>query len=162
MPQIIHVGMADHVAVKETATLVTLGLGSCIGLVIYDPASKLAAMAHIMLPAKHDAPNVPKPGKFADTAVPILLDELFKLGASKTILRAKMAGGAQMFNLPGKDNAVLAVGARNIEATTAMLKKHGIQLVASSTGGNRGRSIEYSTDTHKLIVKTLGAGSQEL
>jgi len=156
------VGMADLVSVRHPATLVTLGLGSCIGLVIFDPSTKVAAMAHIMLPDSRDAKEVPKPGKFADTAVPLLLEHLKNLGAVKGQLKAKMAGGAQMFNIPGKDNSLLAVGSRNVEATTAMLAKHGVPLVASDVGGNKGRSVEFNTETWKLLVKTLGTGSQEL
>ena len=160
----IHVGMADLVVSKHPATLVTLGLGSCIGLVIYDTASKVAGMVHIMLPDSREGKNLPKPGKFADTAVPLLLDELAKLGAgNRAQLKAKMAGGAQMFAMPGKtDNAIFAVGNRNIEATTKMLAVAGIKIIASDTGGSKGRTIEFSTETMKLIVKTLGTGTKEL
>lgn len=162
MAQPIHVGMADLVVSKHPATLVTLGLGSCIGLVIYDQISKTAGMVHIMLPDSHAAKNNPKPGKFADTAVPLLLDELIKLGINKSQLRAKMAGGAQMFSMPGKDSAIFAVGSRNVEATLKMLAFEGIRLVASDTGGSKGRSVEFSTETMKFIVKTLGSGTKEL
>ena len=159
----IHVVMADLVVSKHPATLVTLGLGSCIGLVIFDSVSKTAGMVHIMLPDSRDAKNIPKPGKFADTAVPLLLDELAKLGVNKSQLRAKIAGGAQMFSMPGRtDNAIFGVGSRNVEATTKMLAAAGIRLVASDTGGSKGRSVEFSTETLKFIVKTLGSGTKEL
>jgi len=156
--------MADLVVSKHPATLVTLGLGSCIGLVIYDQVSRTAGMVHIMLPDSRDAKNLPKPGKFADTAVPLLLDELAKLGArDKTQLRAKMAGGAQMFMMSGKaDNAIFAVGNRNIETTTKLLSEAGIRLVASDTGGSKGRTVEFSTETMKFVIKTLGSGTKEL
>ncbi len=162
MAQPIHVGMADLVVSRHPATLVTLGLGSCIGLVVYDQATKTAGMAHIMLPDSRDVKNPPKPGKFADTAVPLLLEELLKLGVNKSQLRAKMAGGAQMFTMPGKDSAIFAVGARNVEATLKMLSAEGIRLVASDTGGNKGRSVEFNTETMKFVVKTLGSGTKEL
>ena len=158
----IHVGMADLVVSKHPATLVTLGLGSCIGLVIYDQASKTAGLVHIMLPDSREAKDLPKPGKFADTAVPLLLSELTKLGVNKSQLRAKMAGGAQMFSMPGRQDAIFSVGARNAEATTKLLTQAGIKIVASDTGGNKGRTIEFSTETMKLIVKTLGSGVKEL
>jgi chemotaxis protein CheD len=154
--------MADLVVSKHPANLLTLGLGSCIGLVIYDQLSKSAGMVHIMLPDSRDVKNIPKPGKFADTAVPLLLEELLKLGVNKSQLRAKMAGGAQMFSIPGKDNAIFSVGTRNVEATTKMLANAGVRLVASDTGGNKGRSVEFSTETMKLVVKTLGSGTKEL
>ena len=89
MSAVTHVGMADLVSVRHPATLVTLGLGSCIGLVIFDPSTKVAAMAHIMLPDSRDAKEVPKPGKFADTAVPLLLEHLKNLGAVKGQLKAR-------------------------------------------------------------------------
>jgi chemotaxis protein CheD len=162
MVQPIHVGMADLVVSRHPATLVTLGLGSCIGLVVYDQMSKMAGMVHIMLPDSREVKNIPKPGKFADTAVPLLLEELAKLGANKSQLRAKMAGGAQMFSMPGKDSAIFAVGARNVEATTKMLAAAGIRIVASDTGGSKGRSVEFSTETMKFILKTLGSGTKEL
>lgn len=162
MAQPVHVGMADLVVAKHPATLVTLGLGSCIGLVIYDQVSKAVGMVHIMLPDSREAKNIPKPGKFADTAVPLLLEELAKLGVSKTQLRAKMAGGAQMFSMPGKDSAIFSVGTRNIEATTKMLADAGIRIVASDTGGNKGRSVEFNTETMKFTVKTLGSGTKEI
>ncbi len=162
MAQPVHVGMADLVVSKPPATLVTLGLGSCIGLVIYDQVSKAVGMVHIMLPDSREAKNIPKPGKFADTAVPLLLEELAKLGVNKSQLRAKMAGGAQMFAMPGKDSAIFSVGTRNVEATTKMLAEAGIRIVASDTGGNKGRSVEFNTETMKLTVKTLGTGTKEI
>lgn len=158
----VHVGMADLIVAKHPVNLVTLGLGSCIGLVIFDQTTKSAGMVHIMLPDSRDTKNIPKPGKFADTAIPLLLDELFKLGVNKAQLRAKMAGGAQMFSMPGKDNAIFSVGTRNIEATTKILAAHGIKVVASDTGGNKGRSVEFSSETLKFIVKTLGSGTKEI
>jgi chemotaxis protein CheD len=155
--------MADLVVSKHPAVLVTLGLGSCIGLVIFDQVSRTVGMVHIMLPDSREAQNIPKPGKFADTAVPLLLDELQKLGAVKAQLRAKMAGGAQMFSIPGKaDNAIFGVGNRNIEAATRMLAASGIRLVSSDTGGSKGRSVEFSTETLKFTVKTLGSGTKEI
>ncbi|MDR0764580.1 MAG: chemotaxis protein CheD [Synergistaceae bacterium] len=159
----IHVGMADLVVSKHPATLTALGLGSCIGLVIFDQLSRTAGMAHIMLPDSSEAHKVSRPGKFADTAVPLLLDELYKLGTVKAQLRAKMAGGARMFPVSGKaDHAIFSVGNRNIEATTRMLGAAGIRLVASDTGGSKGRSVEFSTETLKFAVKILGTGTNEI
>jgi chemotaxis protein CheD len=106
--------------------------------------------------------NNPKPGKFADTAVPLLLEELYKLGVNRSQLRAKMAGGAQMFSIPGKDSGIFAVGSRNQEATLKCLSAEGVKLVASDTGGSKGRSVEFNSDTLKLLVKTLGSGIKEL
>jgi chemotaxis protein CheD len=95
-------------------------------------------------------------GKFADTAIPAVIDEMIKKGASKTRMKAKIAGGAQMFALPGTPTDFLSVGSRNVKETTSMLAKYGIPLVASDTGGNKGRTVEFSTATWMLGIKTLG------
>lgn len=152
-----HVGMADLVVVSAPARLITLGLGSCIGLVIYDETAKVAGMAHIMLPESRDSKEKSeKPGKFADVAVGYLVDELLKKKASKERLRAKYAGGSQMFASVTGGADFLAVGARNSKETKAMLDKYGVKIMASDTGGNKGRTVEFNTDTWKLSVKVLG------
>ena len=160
MENTYHVGMADVVAVSSPAKLITLGLGSCIGLVIYDEIAKVAAMAHIMLPESRGGKEPEKPGKFADLAVPFLLDELLKKHAQKERLKAKFAGGAQMFanvaSVGGAD--FLAVGVRNAAETLAFLNKLKIKVVASDTGGNKGRTVEFNTETWMLSVKVLGKG----
>jgi chemotaxis protein CheD len=162
MESTYHVGMADLVVANAPATLITLGLGSCIGLVIFDSVAKVVGMAHIMLPDSRGAKAIEKVGKFADTAVPAVIDEMLKKGASKARMKAKIAGGAQRFAVPGANTDFLAVGARNIKETTDMLTKSGISLVASDTGGNKGRTVEFSTVTWMLTIKTLGKGKTEI
>jgi chemotaxis protein CheD len=156
MENTYHVGMAELIVVSAPAKLITLGLGSCIGLVIFDSTAKIAGMAHIMLPDSRGAKTVEKVGKFADIAVPTLIDEMIKKGASKARMKAKIAGGAQMFALQDTPTDFLAVGARNVKETTSMLAKWGIALIASDTGGNKGRTVEFSTTTWMLAIKTLG------
>lgn len=155
-------GMADMMVVKAPAKLVTLGLGSCIGLVVFDATAKLAGMAHIMLPESRGADNIEKIGKFADTAVPALIDEMLKKGAVRNHMKAKIAGGAQMFALPGASAEFLTVGARNVKETTAQLARWAVALVASDTGGNKGRTVEFSTSNWMLKIKTLGKGVTEI
>jgi chemotaxis protein CheD len=162
MENAYHVGMADLIVVSAPAKLITLGLGSCIGLVIFDAAAKIAGMAHIMLPDSRGAKGIEKVGKFADTAVPMVIDEMIKKGALKTRMKAKIAGGAQMFAVPDTATDFLSVGSRNIKETTAMLAKAGIPLIASDTGGNKGRTVEFSTSTWMLTIKTLGKGKTEI
>jgi chemotaxis protein CheD len=162
MENTYHVGMADLVVVTAPATLITLGLGSCIGLVIFDSAAKVVGMAHIMLPDSRGAKAIEKIGKFADTAVPAVMDEMLKKGASKARMKAKIAGGAQMFALPDAPTDFLAVGSRNVKETTALLARAGIALVASDTGGNKGRTVEFSTSTWMLTIKTLGKGKADI
>jgi len=123
----------------------------------------VAGMSHIMLPNNHEGKDVKKLGKYADTAVPKLIEDLIALGALKSRLKAKMAGGAQMFSVPGKNSAsFLAIGERNIETTKKMLEQYGIPLVASDVGGNKGRSVEFYTDNWIMIVKVIGSEVKKL
>ena len=87
---------------------------------------------------------------------------MLRHGATKSRIRAKIAGGAQMFALPGANADFLTVGAKNVRETTMRLSRLGIALIASDTGGNRGRTIEFSTDDWLLKIKTLGKGITEI
>jgi chemotaxis protein CheD len=158
----IVLGMADLMVIRAPVKLITLGLGSCIGLVVYDVTAKVAGMAHIMLPNSRGLMGSEKVGKFADTAVPKIIDDMIRLGAIKTRIRAKIAGGAQMFSLPGMSADFLTVGAKNVSETTMRLRSMGIALAAADTGGNNGRTIEFSTSNWMLKVKTLGKGVKEI
>lgn len=159
-----HVGMAEMTVVSSPEKLITLGLGSCIGLVLFDQTARVAGMVHIMLPDSRGAGKkaLEKPGKFADTAIPTLIDEVCRHGAVKSRLKAKMAGGSQMFALPGAQTDFLAVGSRNGKETETLLKKYGINLIAFDTGGNKGRTVEFSTLTWMLKVRVLGKGTSEI
>ena len=160
--QTLVLGMADLMVVPAPVKLVTLGLGSCVGLVVFDTYAKVAGMAHIMLPDSRGLRGSEKVGKFADTAVPALLEEMLKKGATRSHIKAKLAGGAQMFSLPGASADFLTVGSKNVSETKAKLLKMGIALIASDTGGNKGRTIEFSTSNWMLKVKTLGKGVTEI
>jgi chemotaxis protein CheD len=158
MAEVYHVGMGEIIVAKHPVILTSLGLGSCLGLVIYDEIAKVAGMSHIMLPENHEGREVKKFGKYADTAIPKLIEELIALGALRSRLKAKMAGGAQMFSIPGKNSgSFLAIGERNIEATKKMLSNFGISLVAYDVGGNKGRSVEFYTDNWIMVVKVIGS-----
>ncbi|MBQ9628703.1 MAG: chemotaxis protein CheD [Synergistaceae bacterium] len=158
----IVLGMADLMVIRAPIKLVTLGLGSCIGLVVYDSTAKVAGMAHIMLPNSRGLMGSEKVGKFADTAVPALIDAMEKQGAVKSRIKAKLAGGAQMFALPGMSADFLTVGAKNVTETKKRLSLLRIALIAADTGGNKGRTIEFSTSNWMLKVKTLGKGVSEI
>lgn len=155
----IKVGMADLKVCKEPDTLTTLGLGSCVGIALYDKASKVAGLAHIMLPSSQEIRNNANKAKFADTALDILLDEMIKLGVRKTQIQAKIAGGAQMFSF-NTNNDVLKVGERNVIATKKKLSEMGIRIIAEDTGGNYGRTIEVDPISGDLLIKTIGSGTK--
>lgn len=155
-------GLGDvHVSDDPDTSLECLGLGSCIGLCIYDPVARVAGIAHIVLPESNRGGNTTLPGKFADTAVPMLVQGMERKGASKSRMVVKMAGGAQLLQaLTG--GAAIEMGAMNIKMTRRALANEGLTLAASDIGGNRGRSMWFEVGTGKLMVKIIGSTPTEL
>lgn len=159
---VVKVGIAQMDVVKEPNTIRTSGLGSCVGVVLYDETKKIAGLVHIMLPdsslGKTTTINV---AKFADTGIEALI-ELLKLEGAQTFrLKAKIAGGAQMFKFTS-DIDSMRIGPRNVEAVKNELRKKGIPLVAEDTGGNSGRTIEFNPATSKLKIRTVNQGVSEI
>lgn len=159
--KVIKVGMADLNIAKTPDKLMTLGLGSCIGIVLYDPLAKVGGMAHIMLPDSTQIKNNSNLAKFADTAVEVLIKKMTALGAQKTRLVAKLAGGAQMFDFK-QTSDVMRVGYRNDIASRKVLEGLRIPIVAEDTGKNYGRTIELDTETGILHVKSINHGLKEI
>lgn len=158
---IVRVGIADMNIVRTPSTIRTSGLGSCVGVVLYDSAKKIAGMVHIMLPdstlGKSSRINV---AKFADTGIYALLELLKAEGVRPFSLKAKIAGGAQMFQFGSNDT--IRIGPRNVEAVKSELKRLSIPIVAEDTGGSSGRTIEFDPETSILHVRTVNAGTKEM
>ena len=155
MADVIRVGMADLNVCKAPDSITTLGLGSCVGIVLYDKKSKIAGLAHIMLPDSTQIRNNTNVAKFADTGIDQLIKELKTAGADINSLTAKIAGGAQMFNFTSSSE-LTKVGDRNVEATVNKLQSLKIPILASDTGKNYGRTIIFSPDTGLLQIKAVG------
>ncbi|CRZ34538.1 chemotaxis protein CheD [Herbinix hemicellulosilytica] len=155
MSKIIKVGMADANVCAAPDVITTLGLGSCVGIVLYDPVSKIAGLAHIMLPDSTKILNNSNKYKFADTAIDILIKDMMRIGANRNNLVAKIAGGAQMFNF-GNSSEMMRIGDRNVEATKEKLAQLGIRILAEDTGANYGRTIEFYPETGLLHIKAVG------
>lgn len=151
MKKKVIIGIGEWAVERNPAILVTLGLGSCVGVCVRDPIAKVGAMVHVMLPDSGGKPTN-TPGKFADTGVDIIVEELLKMGAQRNRLEAKIAGGASMFQ------SAMDIGARNVEAVKKSLQRNGIKLIAEDTGGNKARSIEYDIETGKLLVRKVKTG----
>lgn len=155
MGQMIKVGMADMNLCSAPDAITTLGLGSCVGIVLYDAAKKICGMVHVMLPDSTQIRNNQNRAKFADTGIEALLEELLKLGANRRCITAKIAGGAQMFAF-STNNDMLRVGERNVEATKRKLAQLGIPILAEDTGLTYGRTIEFYPENGSLVVKAVG------
>ena len=151
----IKVGMADLNICKAPDMITTLGLGSCIGIAVYDPVTKVGGLAHIMLPDSKQMRNNSNIAKFADTGIEELVKRVVMAGANKRRLVAKIAGGAKMFQVSGL-STVGKVGERNAQASRAKLKQLGIPLLAEDTGLNYGRTVELYPETGEFRIKAVG------
>ncbi len=158
MSKTIVVGISDLNIAQKGDILVTYALGSCIGICLYDPVTKIAGLSHIMLPTIADFSNSNAvKEKFADTAIEILLQKMLALGATKIRIRAKIAGGAQMFS--NVNNMSLAgIGERNVIAVKRELLRLRIPIVAEDTGNNYGRTVFFDADEGIMKVKSVNKG----
>ncbi|MBK5093497.1 MAG: chemotaxis protein CheD [Actinobacteria bacterium] len=130
---------------------------------MYDPLRKVGGLAHVMLPESRGTDSEEIPGKFADIAVSRLVEKLVQLGARRTGLRCKIAGGSKMFDIPGNNQWAANsphthIGARNVEGIKRELERLRIPLVGEDIGGNYGRSIKFDTSTGEVEVKSIYHG----
>ncbi|TLS49826.1 chemotaxis protein CheD [Paenibacillus antri] len=160
---IVKVGMADLNVAGGGQSLRTTGLGSCVGLTLFDPVVRVAGMAHVMLPSSSISKDAAlNKAKYADTALPELLLRMQKVGAIAARLQAKLAGGAQMFTFSSPAADTMRIGPRNVEACKEALWRYNIPIIAEDTGGNYGRTIEIESATGKLFVRSVQLGAKEL
>lgn len=155
MSETIKVGMADLKICKSPDAVTTLGLGSCVGIAIRDPQTKIGGLVHVMLPDSkqiRDNSNIPK---FADTGIEELVRQLVAAGASKSRMQAKIAGGAQMFAFQNKSD-IGRVGERNVTASIEKLKQLGIPLLAQDTGLDFGRTVIFYPENGDLVIRAVG------
>lgn len=157
MSETIRVGIADMNICTAPDKITTIGLGSCIGVVLYDPTAKVAGLVHIMLPDSTKIKNNQNKMKFADSGIAMLVEALEKNGISLAKLKAKIAGGAKMFNFSSSTD-LGSIGDKNIEAVHTILKQYGIRIVSEDVGLNYGRTIVFNPENSELTV--IKAGKQ--
>ncbi|MBE8539208.1 chemotaxis protein CheD [Geoglobus acetivorans] len=143
------IGIGEFRVVKGLAVLKTIGLGSCIGLALYDPYNKVGGLAHVMLPSSKN--GTVKSAKYADHAVEMMLSAMKRLGSKERNIVAKLAGGAQIFKHMNMN--LLKIGDRNVDAIKNILESQGIKIVSEDVGGDVGRSVYFYTDSGKMLVK---------
>lgn len=160
--QIVKVGIADMNIAKAPDKIRTSGLGSCVGVVLYDERSTTVGMVHVMLPdsslGRTETINI---AKFADTGITAMVEQLKIEGIQPYKLKAKIAGGAQMFQFSSTRDT-MRIGPRNVEAVKEYLKKYSIPIVAEDTGGNSGRTIEFDPTTKLLNIRTVNQGVRNI
>ena len=152
MSEIIKVGMADLKVCTYPDSLTTLGLGSCVGIALYDSVTKVTGLAHIMLPDSTKITKNENIAKFADTGIAETLRLMLLQGANRKRIVAKIAGGKSTFR----------VGASNIEAAKENLKKLGIPLVAEDVGKNYGRTVIIRSEDGAFVIKSVGKPIKEI
>jgi chemotaxis protein CheD len=155
----IIVGIADLVVVHNPAVLVTIGLGSCVAVSFRDPVAKLGGLAHILLPTIEESGNKDNPLKFADKAIEKAVEMMLQKGCVKNRIETKIAGGASMFSFKEAD---LQIGSRNVEAVRGKLGEMKLPIIASDTGGNYGRTVEFDIASGVMLVKSAFNGNKEI
>ncbi len=149
------VKVAQHAVGGAADVLVTLGLGSCVAILLHDADLRVGGLAHVLLPdpaLSRDRSNL---SKFASTAVPALVAEMAGLGARPRRLKARLVGGAAMFQslmVPGSLN----MGARNVNAAREALRAAGIPLLGEDVGGDYGRSVRFQVGEGRTVVTAVG------
>ncbi|MDY6911140.1 MAG: chemotaxis protein CheD [Chloroflexota bacterium] len=150
-----------HISNAPEVVLSCLGVGSCIALCIYDPQVKVGGIAHIVLPNSNGKPKDAKGAtKYADIAVPHLLNMIRESGALRSRLQIKLAGGSQMF--VGGSASSFNTGENNYESVKQVLADEALKISAADVGGNKGRTIRLSVATGRVTVKTVGGEEKEL
>lgn len=157
----IKVGMADLNVCHAPDAITTLGLGSCVGVALYDKSNKIAGLVHVMLPDSTAVRQNTNRAKFADTGIEMLLEKMKISGADISNLTAKIAGGAQMFAFKTNSD-MLQVGKRNVEAVKKKLNELHIRIIAEDTGLNYGRTVEFFPETGDFVIKAVGKEVQTI
>jgi chemotaxis protein CheD len=157
------VEMAEIVVSSDPdAIIVTLGLGSCVGLCVYDGQARVAGVAHIALPDSALLNYADPAAKFADLGTVELISRVLAAGAAKPRLVAALVGGAQLYFAPEEEPyPAFDVGQLNVRAVRAALAAQGVPVVAEDIGGSTARSLELRVADGRLIVRTVGAGERD-
>ncbi|NLN14044.1 MAG: chemotaxis protein CheD [Tissierellia bacterium] len=148
----IKVGIGDYKVSQSPNRLITLGLGSCVGIALYNKKTKVGGLAHIMLPDSTLFTKKMKEEKFADLAIPLMVREINKSYDSSNLI-AKIAGGASMFKFG--DNDTDSIGYKNVLAVEQKLRELGIPILGRDTGGNKGRTMMVDLEDFTVSIRTV-------
>jgi len=157
-PDRIKVGIAEYDLTTDGAELTTSGLGSCIGVALYDTTTGVAGLVHVMLPSAEEMEDS-NAAKFADTGTELLIEEMERAGADINSIEAKIAGGSDMLDFSGSGSGI---GDRNTEQVRETLERYGIPVVGEDVGGDHGRSLRLESTTGELVVKSANKQNRRL
>jgi chemotaxis protein CheD len=155
------VRVADLKVGEADDFLVTIGLGSCVAIILHDPAARVGGLAHVLLPSPALSRRMENPAKAAQTAVPLMLQQMARKGASPRRITGRIAGGASMFaslSAPGTIN----MGERNVVSSRNTLMEHSIPLVAEDVGADYGRTVRFRIADGRVDISSVAHGSRTL
>ena len=156
----IRVKVADYAVRRGVHVIATIGLGSCVAIALYDRVTKVGGLAHILLPTRSMSRETSNPAKFPETIVPVMLEEMRRLGSSPSAaISAKIVGGASMFGQLSAGSGI-NIGERNVAATRDVLAAANIPLLAEDTGLDYGRSVYFHLDDGRVEVRSLRKGDR--
>ncbi|MBT0651506.1 chemotaxis protein CheD [Geomobilimonas luticola] len=162
MGELTIIGLSEYGFAAAPGILMTYGLGSCIGIALYDPELRMGSLAHTLLPTSHEGTLPPvKSAKFTDLAINYMVEELVKSGCAKERLVAKLAGGASMFDSQYRSFRG-DIGQRNVDSAKYTLAGHGIPLLAEDTGGDYGRTVEFHVSSGLMLIKAMQKPSKTI
>lgn len=156
----LFVNMGQICSFKAQGVLTTVGLGSCIGVTMYDAVAKVGVMGHIFLPQSRANDVGALPGKYADTGIPAMIEEAIRLGAQKSRLQVKLAGGANLF--PNLSVNSTSIGEQNIAAVQKHLVQHGLTIQGKDVAGSHGRKMRFFIPDGKVTVTAIGKEPMEI
>jgi len=148
------IAISEWVVAEAPATLVCYGLGSCLGIALYDRTSGIGGLAHTLLPSPPAEGTIGRPGRFVTSAIELIREELTYRGSLAENLTAKIVGGANMFEMFNNTGGP-GVGARNTAAARATLESLGVPIAGEDVGANFGRSMEFDLATGEVRVRTV-------
>lgn len=155
------VGIGEYKTARPPYRIMTIGLGSCVGIVLYDRINRIGGLAHIMLPSIASFANAGNTGRFADVAVPLLIERMESLGSSRRLMIAKIAGGANMFSF-SQSSLSMDIGGRNVNMVRQLLSKFSIRIMGEDVGGNVGRTMIFETESGKTYIRTVDRVIKEI
>ena len=150
---LVKIGMAQFRVAAAPMKMMTMALGSCLGLVLYDESMSIGGLAHAMHPRRRNVKSNANRAKFVDSAIALMVDRMVKRGARKEGMTAKIFGGATMFNNMTGTRGVLQIGEKNIAEARRELQHHGIPIVAECVGGRKGRTILFNISDGSVRVR---------
>ena len=151
------VGIAEYEVTTSGAVLTTSGLGSCIGVALYDGTADVAGLVHVMLPTAEN--NEGSRAKFADTGIDVLVEAMEEVGGERNRMTAKIAGGSDMLDFSENGSSI---GSRNLDMVRETLSTYGIPIEGEDVGGDHGRSLKLQATTGDLVVKSASQESSTL